>query len=170
MTPVPTTAAPLVVPFRGERAVTAPMAWAQLNIWEWMTGADRPISVLELAVPVPVKCTVDDLVASLAVLLARHEGLRTLYAEGGERTQWALDAGEPATPDDFARALHDAAHSGTAATDGALGPLAETEPSPPQHLPIAVAGPAGAAGHGDAVASGWSRSRSPPRWCSLPRL
>src|SRR4051794_31153950 len=86
-----TTAQPVAVPFTGERAAEKPMTLGQLNILEWLSGAPgHPYATLgaELAVSEDVRLA--DVVGTIAVLLARHEGLRTRYRDGDPPTQQVL--------------------------------------------------------------------------------
>jgi hypothetical protein len=85
---------PVRVPFSGDRAVTAPMTYGQINILEWLGLGAKHFTVMELPLDLPAGTTVEDVASSVSVLLARHEGLRTLYAEGGHLTQRVLDHGE----------------------------------------------------------------------------
>jgi hypothetical protein len=64
------------------------MTLGQLNILQWLSVAPRHVFATvsgELAVPDGV--SVDDVAETIAVLLGRHEGLRTTYVAGEERRQ-----------------------------------------------------------------------------------
>ena len=88
-----TGATQLLVPFHGERAVEAPMTLGQLAVLQRLQhGAPAP-ATLERAIEVPAGCRTDDVAETFAVLLTRHEGLRTRYDEGGRRTQRVLRTG-----------------------------------------------------------------------------
>jgi hypothetical protein len=81
-----TTRQPVGVPFTGERAAERPMTLGQLDILEWLGGASgHPYGTFggDLAVPSGARLAV--VVETIAVLLARHESLRTCYRDGAFR-------------------------------------------------------------------------------------
>lgn len=89
-----TTAQPVAVPFTGGRAAERPMTLGQLNILEWLSGVSGHLYATlgaELAVSGDVQ--VADVVETFAVLMARHEGLRTRYRDGDPPTQQVLSSG-----------------------------------------------------------------------------
>jgi condensation domain-containing protein len=76
------------VGFTGRRAAEGPMTLGQLNILQWLGVAPQHVYATvsgELVVPDGV--SVDDVAETVAVLLARHEGLRTTYVAGEEPRQ-----------------------------------------------------------------------------------
>lgn len=80
--------APIPVRFTGSRAAAGPLTLGQLNIWQWLSGVPEHLFATigaELAVPQGTR--VNDVVQTIAVLLARHEGLRTTYDAGPPPTQ-----------------------------------------------------------------------------------
>jgi hypothetical protein len=85
---------PVAVPFTGERAAEKPMTLGQLNILEWLSGAPgHPYATLGAELAVSGDVRVADVVETIAVLLARHESLRTRYRDGDPPTQRVLDSG-----------------------------------------------------------------------------
>jgi hypothetical protein len=72
------------VAFTGTRAAEGPLTLGQLGILRGISVApDHFFATLCAELPVPDGASVDDVVESLAVLLSRHESLRTHYI-GGE--------------------------------------------------------------------------------------
>ncbi len=71
------------VEFTGERAREGPLTSGQLNIYEWVNGApDDLYAMLRVELPVPAVVSIDDVAEAIAVLVARHESLRTTYVSG----------------------------------------------------------------------------------------
>jgi hypothetical protein len=70
------------------------MTVGQLNIMEWLGGAaGHPYATLGAELVVTEDVRVADVVETIAVLLARHEGLRTRYRYGDPPTQQVPDSG-----------------------------------------------------------------------------
>jgi condensation domain-containing protein len=89
-----TTAQPVAVSFTGDRAAEKPMTLGQLNILEWLSSASgHPYATLGAELAVTGDVRVADVVETIAVLLARHEGLRTRYHDGDPPTQQVLHSG-----------------------------------------------------------------------------
>jgi hypothetical protein len=85
---------PVAVPFTGERAAEKPMTLGQLNILEWFRGAaGHPYVTIGAELAVSGDVRVADVAETIAVLLARHEGLRTRYRDGDPPTQQVADSG-----------------------------------------------------------------------------
>jgi hypothetical protein len=79
LTPMPS----IPVEFTGERAGEAPLTLGQLDIYTWATSApDLTYAILYAELPVPAMVSVDDVAEAAAVLIARHESLRTTYVHG----------------------------------------------------------------------------------------
>ena len=71
------------VEFTGERAGEGPLTLGQLNIYAWLIDApDHFYATLCVELPVPAAVSVDDVAQAAAVLIARHESLRTAYLPG----------------------------------------------------------------------------------------
>ena len=88
---------PLQVPFSGERAGDGPLTLGQISTLGWVTNVSFYTRMIEWPLALPAGITLADVGAALAVLLARHESLRTCYPEpaaGGERCQRVLRSGE----------------------------------------------------------------------------
>lgn len=84
----------VVVPFEGDRAGQGPLTVGQLNTLQWLGNGSLYTSV-EWVLDLPDKATLDDIAESMAVLMARHETLRTTFHTGhGEPTQLVLRSGE----------------------------------------------------------------------------
>lgn len=107
----PTVPKSVVVRFTGKRAVEGPMTLGQLNIHKWLDrSADATYGMQFWHLPPGVDVGVADVAEALAVLLTRHEGLRTTYLP--DRRQRVLDSGElelhvVAADDDLDRAALD---------------------------------------------------------------
>jgi hypothetical protein len=84
----------VAVPFTGERAAEKPMTLGQLNIVEWLRGAPgHPYATIGAELAVSGDVRVADVAEIIAVLLARHEGLRTRYRDGDRLVQAVPDSG-----------------------------------------------------------------------------
>src|ERR1700728_4601703 len=71
------------VEFAGERAGEGPLTLGQLNVYAWVSGTvDDLYAILRAELPVPGAVSVDDVAGAVAVLIARHESLRTTYVPG----------------------------------------------------------------------------------------
>jgi hypothetical protein len=76
------------VAFTGERAGEGPLTLGQLNIHMWLRQApDHAHAILCAELPVPAMVSVDDVAEAVAVLIARHESLRTSYLPGDQPRQ-----------------------------------------------------------------------------------
>ena len=84
----------LEVEFTGLRAGSGPVTLGQANVLEWIGAREQERSeVLCSFVPVPAGRGVEDVRASLAILLARHEALRTTVEPGPPATQTVRGSG-----------------------------------------------------------------------------
>src|ERR1700677_2475684 len=78
----------------GERAGEGPLTLGQLNIYNWLSQApDHVYSILCVELPVPAVVAVSDGAEATAVLIARHESLRTTYVPGEQPRQRVAAAG-----------------------------------------------------------------------------
>ncbi|KAA2255900.1 hypothetical protein F0L68_27290 [Solihabitans fulvus] len=85
----------LLVPFRGARGGTGPLTFGQRNTWNWVGNeADRSSAVLHWGLDLPDGATLADIEAAFAVLLSRHEALRTSYSTDGEPAQCVATGGQ----------------------------------------------------------------------------
>jgi hypothetical protein len=76
------------VEFTGERGGEGPLTLGQLNIYMWLSQApDHAHAILCAELPVPAVVSVDDVAEAAAVLIARHESLRTSYVPGEQPRQ-----------------------------------------------------------------------------------
>src|ERR1700689_4440510 len=74
---------PVPVEFTGERAGEGPLTLGQLNVYAWVTGTvDDLYAILRAELPVPGVVSVGHVAEAAAVLIARHESLRTTYVPG----------------------------------------------------------------------------------------
>ncbi|PSL52102.1 condensation domain-containing protein [Saccharothrix carnea] len=72
----------------GPRAAEGPVTLGQLNTLQWLEpDADHLAAVLRVELPVPGGVSVDDVARTAAVLVARHESLRTTYVRGEDARQ-----------------------------------------------------------------------------------
>jgi hypothetical protein len=85
---------PVPVEFTGERAGEGPLTLGQLNVYAWVTGTvDDLYAILRAELPVPGVVSVGDVAEATAVLIARHESLRTTYVPGEPPRQRVAAAG-----------------------------------------------------------------------------
>ena len=85
---------PVPVEFTGERAGEGPLTLGQLNIYNWLSQApDHAHAILCAELPVPAVVSVDDVAEAVAVLIARHESLRTTYLPGEQPRQRVTASG-----------------------------------------------------------------------------
>src|ERR1700734_156726 len=71
------------VEFAGERAGEGPFTLGQLDLYNWLRlTPDHVYARLCVELPVPEVVSVDDVTGAAAVLIARHECLRTTYVPG----------------------------------------------------------------------------------------
>jgi hypothetical protein len=86
------TGTPILVSFKGHRAAEGPMTLGQLGILQFLSAEpDGLFGVVIQPLEVPEGTRVADVRESLAVMLARHEGLRTTH--GAQRTQRVAGSG-----------------------------------------------------------------------------
>ncbi len=70
----------LRVAFHGDREGIAELTLGQRNTWGWVnTGADDDSAILDQRLEIPMSSQIVDLAAAFAVLMARHEILRTRF-------------------------------------------------------------------------------------------
>jgi hypothetical protein len=82
------------VEFAGERAGEGPLTLGQLNVYAWVNGApDDVYAHLRFELPVPGVVSVEDVAEAVAVLIARHESLRTTYVTSEPPRQQVAAAG-----------------------------------------------------------------------------
>jgi hypothetical protein len=82
------------VEFTGERAGEGPLTLGQLDIYTWLSQMpDHPYAILYVELPVPAMVSVNDAAEAAAVLIARHESLRTTYVPGEQPRQRVAAAG-----------------------------------------------------------------------------
>lgn len=85
---------PIFVSFQGARAGEGPLTLGQLNILRWLDGFPESHGWMRWVLDLPEGTRLDDVTETFAVLLARHEGLRSTYAAGPPPTQRVAAAGE----------------------------------------------------------------------------
>ncbi len=84
----------LEVDFAGHRAASGPVTLGQANVLEWIGEQEQERSdILCRFVPVPPGRGLADIRASVAVLLARHESLRTTIQPGPPAAQHVIGSG-----------------------------------------------------------------------------
>src|SRR5689334_19490869 len=83
------------VEFTGERAGEGPLTLGQLDLYNWLSqNPDHLYVILCVELPVPeVVVSVHDVAEAVAVLIARHESLRTSYLPGDQPRQRVAAAG-----------------------------------------------------------------------------
>ncbi|HEY6792045.1 MAG TPA: hypothetical protein VI365_32500, partial [Trebonia sp.] len=82
------------VEFTGERTGEGPLTLGQLDVYSWTSSTpDHPYAILYVELPVPTVVSVNDVAAAVAVLIARHESLRSSYVPGEQPRQRVAAAG-----------------------------------------------------------------------------
>jgi hypothetical protein len=82
------------VEFTGERAGEGPLTLGQLNLYKWLRETpDHLYAMLCAELPVPAMVSVGDVAEAIAVLIARHDSLRTTYLPGEQPRQQVAAAG-----------------------------------------------------------------------------
>jgi len=82
------------VEFTGKRAAEGPLTLGQLDVYAWVSGtSDLLYTILCVELPVPAVVSVGDVAEATAVLVARHESLRTTYVAGERPRQRVAAAG-----------------------------------------------------------------------------
>jgi hypothetical protein len=82
------------VEFTGERAGEGPLTLGQLNMYAWVSvNPDQFYAILRVELPVPAVVSVEEVAEAAAVLIARHESLRTTYVPGEPPRQRVAAAG-----------------------------------------------------------------------------
>src|SRR5580693_6447588 len=82
------------VEFTGKRAGEGPLTLGQLNMYNWLSQTpDHIYAILCAELPVPAMVSVDDVAEATAMLIARHESLRTTYVPGEQPRQRVAPAG-----------------------------------------------------------------------------
>src|SRR5580693_8352923 len=85
---------PVPVQFAGERAGEGPLSLGQLNIYNWVSeDPDDLYALLCAELPVPAAAPAGDVAEAAAMLIARHESLRTTYVPGEQPRQRVAAAG-----------------------------------------------------------------------------
>src|ERR1700677_1672825 len=85
---------PVPVEFTGERAGEGPLILGQLSIYVWLSRMpDHTHAILRVELPVPAVVSVGDVAEATAVLIARHESLRTTCVPGDQPRQRVAAAG-----------------------------------------------------------------------------
>src|SRR5271154_3200621 len=85
---------PIPVEFTGERAGEGPLTLGQLNNYRWLSLIPNDVYArLCTELPVPEVVSVEDVARAVAVLIARHESLRTTFVPGEPPRQRVAGAG-----------------------------------------------------------------------------
>jgi len=88
----PTRSIPIA--FAGERAGEGPLTLGQLHIYRGLSQtSDHVYAILCVELPVPAMVSVDEVANAAAILIARHESLRTAYVPGEPLRQRVAAAG-----------------------------------------------------------------------------
>ncbi len=90
LTPMPS----IPVEFTGGRAGEGPLTLGQLDAYTWTSSTpDHTNAILFVELPVPAVVSVNDVAEAVAVLIARHESLRTTYVPGEQPRQRVAASG-----------------------------------------------------------------------------
>src|SRR6266404_4295734 len=82
------------VEFTGQRAGEGPLTLGQLDCYLWLShDPDHFYGILCAELPVPAMVSVNDVAEAAAVLIARHETLRTTYVPGEQPRQRVAASG-----------------------------------------------------------------------------
>lgn len=85
---------PLRVPFAGRRGGDGPLTMGQASTLGWVTGSAFYTRMIEWPLTVPSGTTLNDIAAAMAILMARHESLRTTFPAARPPVQRVARAGE----------------------------------------------------------------------------
>jgi hypothetical protein len=85
---------PLRVPFVGRRGGDGPVTLGQASTLGWVTDPSFHTRMTEWPLTVPPGTTLDDIAAAMAILMARHESLRTTFPAGKPPVQRVARTGE----------------------------------------------------------------------------
>ena len=82
------------IEFTGERGGEGPLTLGQLDVYAWVSGAsDLLYTILCVELPVPAVVSACEVAEATAVLIARHESLRTSFVPGEPPRQRVAAAG-----------------------------------------------------------------------------
>ena len=85
---------PVPVAFTGGRAGEGPLTLGQLNVYTWVSGnPDDVFARLHVELSVPGMVSVGDVAEAVAMLIVRHDSLRTSYVPGDPPCQRVAAAG-----------------------------------------------------------------------------
>lgn len=87
-------AEPLRVPFAGRRSGDGPLTMGQASTLGWVTDSAFYTRMIEWPLTVPSRTTLNDIAAAMAILIARHESLRTTFPAARPPVQRVARAGE----------------------------------------------------------------------------
>jgi Condensation domain len=87
-------AEPLRVPFAGRRCGDGPLTLGQASTLRWVTDRAFHTRMIEWPLTIASGTTLDDIAAAMAILMARHESLRTTFPAGQPPVQRVARAGE----------------------------------------------------------------------------
>lgn len=87
-------AEPLRVPFAGRRGGDGPLTMGQASTLGWVTDSAFYTRMIEWPLTVPAGTTLNDIAAAMAILMARHESLRTTFPAATPPVQRVARAGE----------------------------------------------------------------------------
>lgn len=82
------------VPFHGTASRTGRLTWSQQAMWsciKWL-GEDSHYFNLAAIIPVPPACARDDVIRAIALLIGRHEALRTRFVQRGDEPRQEVSA------------------------------------------------------------------------------
>jgi hypothetical protein len=83
-----------LVKFAGQRGTDGPLTVGQRHTLDWVRDETAPTRMIEWILDIPEGATLADIEAAFAVLMARHESLRTTYPASGQAIQRVASAGE----------------------------------------------------------------------------
>lgn len=85
----------VTVRFSGTRSAEGPLNIGQYNILQWLRGeSEQFFAAVAGELDVPAAAVVEDVAGALAVLIGRHEGLRTTYVDGDAPRQFVHATGD----------------------------------------------------------------------------
>lgn len=82
----------VAVPFSGDGAGAGPLTWGQQEIWRTMQRTGRTLNIGGTVALQP-DATVEELTATLGLLVSRHQGLRTHFLDGAVPQQVVASEG-----------------------------------------------------------------------------
>jgi hypothetical protein len=83
----------VAVPFAGNRGGDGPLTMGQASTLDWITDCDLYTRMIEWPLAIPAGTRLTDIASAMAILIARHESLRTTFPAGEQPVQRVARSG-----------------------------------------------------------------------------